>query len=370
MAKRLLIVWLFVGLCAGAATAQTADDPNADQPSTGSDQSGTAESNPVPASDPDAADTGESQPAAVAVSAENQAASDKQRIAGDEFVKSGKYPAAISAYESAIKLDPNNLLARMNCGSIRLLNNDAEGAINDLTIVIDRRPSLWKPLAIRGRAYLKKGDAANAILDLNKSLAIKSDNKDAFIDRGEAKLSIEDFTGALDDFRSVLKLDANNWRAWSGVAIASRCLDDQPGYAHAVNRLRVSSSDPATALRIVDERAAQFEMIRKGRQLDAGVLTNGEDYLARARYRFTNYEYELAIEDARKAAELSRRTCAQESHVIMAASYHKLGNLFEAVRLQKMAVSEIKKTDSEERKTQLKETLEIYENELKSARKK
>ena len=348
-----------------------------DVPTTGSTSDTPAQPDADPASAPKAqpadgqpSDPNKSLPPKPVVTDEMKAESEKNRASGDDQASKSNYPAAIRLYEKALELDPDNLLARMNCGAVRNMTNDAEGAIDDMTYVIEQRPNLWKAFFIRGSAYLKKGEASLAIADLDKSLSLKADQVDAFNYRAEAKILLEDYQGARDDFKQILKMAPNDWRAWAGVALMSHCLNNQPDFSLAAVRMRSSSPDTRLSANYLDERIASLDLIIKGKEFEKAEPKTGADFISRAHYRMKLEQYNDAIADAKKAMDLSRRTFSQEGHVIIAAAYHKLGNISEAVRMQRIAVSEIKKTDTDRRKAELQEKLDVYVNEMNSKKKK
>jgi tetratricopeptide (TPR) repeat protein len=93
-------------------------------------------------------------------------------------------------------------------GNKKYLNFDIEGALTDINKAIALNPNM-------AEAYLKKGLIASMFLFqdklglecLNKSIQINTNFDTAYYMRGVVKSSINDTTGAIEDFEKVIKLN-------------------------------------------------------------------------------------------------------------------------------------------------------------------
>jgi tetratricopeptide (TPR) repeat protein len=136
-----------------------------------------------------------------------------------------------------------------------------------------------KPLgvayALRGLAYLDRGDLPNAIIDLNLAVENAPDFVPAYQNRGNAHYAQGNLKGALADYNRAIKLD--------------------PGAASAyVNRALVRSDLGKT-----DEALADFAKAIELTPRNAGA------YRGRGALYLRQKRYELALADSKRAVELA-----------------------------------------------------------------
>jgi tetratricopeptide (TPR) repeat protein len=85
----------------------------------------------------------------------------------------------------------------------------------------------------RGNTKIDLKDYTGAILDYNKAIELDPDNANAYYNRGCTKSSLEDFRGAMLDYNKAIKLDPDNAKAYYNRGIAkinlgrkeSGCMD-------------------------------------------------------------------------------------------------------------------------------------------------
>lgn len=123
------------------------------------------------------------QPKKEATPAE-QALVEKER--GTEAYKKRDFSAAISAYTSAIELDPDNMSFLTNRAAAKLESGDVDGCIEDCKKAIEENANrhlrtdfkiIARAYGRMGNAYLRKDDYDNAISSFEKSLVEFSDPK-------------------------------------------------------------------------------------------------------------------------------------------------------------------------------------------------
>ncbi|MDO7171915.1 tetratricopeptide repeat protein [Mariniflexile sp. AS56] len=119
------------------------------------------------------------------------------------------YVGAKDDYENAYKLDPNFIDALYSLACVKYDLGDFEGAISNLSGVINVDPSVTKTYYLRASAYAALENHKLALNDY--SLAILSDqSSDSFYNRGVFYLSINYYQDANTDFSIAIKRNRNN----------------------------------------------------------------------------------------------------------------------------------------------------------------
>ena len=168
------------------------------------------------------------------------------RKRGDDYTAKNEYDRAISDYDEAIRLNPQDAIAFYKRGfayhyknnrdrayedyktSIRLenefalqpmlqcalynsTNNDnPDKAIEECGKTINSVSNFALAYYIRGNAYQNKKDADRAIADYNKFLEFNPKNVPAYINRGDAYFDKKDYNLAAADYNKAIELDAGN----------------------------------------------------------------------------------------------------------------------------------------------------------------
>jgi tetratricopeptide (TPR) repeat protein len=99
-------------------------------------------------------------------------------------------------------------------------------AIDDYTRaleIIPRDHELWLN---RGIARMKLDDFQNALNDLNKAIDLKPDYSLGFMNRGNVHVKMENFTGAIEDFTIALIFDKRYGLAYYNRALAYRAINE------------------------------------------------------------------------------------------------------------------------------------------------
>ena len=166
---------------------------------------------------------------------------------GDVLVSQGRYPDAIAAFQTALKISPRNLAAEVGSATaFRKLRNFEEAKLT-LQRSIGEHPKSPQPLALLGdieielqtydaaighlsaalaldpadnqtrnllaASYKAKGDSQNALLQLDKVLARDPDNALAHFLRGEIYADSNEDEKALAEAQKAVDLQPQNARA-------------------------------------------------------------------------------------------------------------------------------------------------------------
>jgi tetratricopeptide (TPR) repeat protein len=133
-------------------------------------------------------------------------------IAATTKSDSGDFTGAIEAFETAIRLDPQNGDAFAGMAKAYLKVHDYERAIKAFTSAVQLLPSDPSLFHERGATYLLRGKYHEAIDDFSQALKISSYNPSPTLDlRGQAYLRLGKADEALADFRAALVESPDVW---------------------------------------------------------------------------------------------------------------------------------------------------------------
>jgi tetratricopeptide (TPR) repeat protein/S1-C subfamily serine protease len=146
----------------------------------------------------------------------------------------GDKKGAISDLDRAIEIDPK-FIFYFNRGVIKDYSGDKKGAISDLNLAIEIDPRQAKAYSNRGLIKYELGDKKGAISDLN--LAVKKDSQSAiaYANRGIVKHELGDKKGAISDINLAIKIDSQYANAYILRGLAKSELGDKKGALTDVN---------------------------------------------------------------------------------------------------------------------------------------
>jgi tetratricopeptide (TPR) repeat protein len=97
-----------------------------------------------------------------------------------------------------------------NAGQEKLKNGDVEGAIADLTAVVNSGVVSGTAYIARGEAYLVMGDYKKAMADFKSAIEHDSTNVLAYYDKALLEMRIEDYNAAMIDLNNALVVAASS----------------------------------------------------------------------------------------------------------------------------------------------------------------
>ena len=97
-----------------------------------------------------------------------------------------------------------------NAGKVKLEAGDIQGAIDDLTAVVDSGAVSGTAYLARGEAYLLLGDYKKAMSDFNSAIEHDATNVLAFYDRALLEMRLEDYDSAMIDINNALVVAATS----------------------------------------------------------------------------------------------------------------------------------------------------------------
>jgi tetratricopeptide (TPR) repeat protein len=133
---------------------------------------------------------------------------------GSLLVQKNQFPEAERVLTKAIELDELNFPAFVALTDLRLKTNAAPEILKQLLTKLQFLTSKAKPTAASwaARAAVERtlGDKPSAKTSLGRSLAIEPNNKSALAESIELALSENDFAGALENARNLIKIAPDN----------------------------------------------------------------------------------------------------------------------------------------------------------------
>lgn len=123
------------------------------------------------------------------------------------YYETGRYRAALQAFDEAVREEPDSPEAYTNRGAARVKLNDLRGAIEDFTEALRLRPDDPEVLFNRGNAHALAGDLAAAEADFSRAIELAPRMKLAYFNRGLVRNRLGDREGARRDFARTAELE-------------------------------------------------------------------------------------------------------------------------------------------------------------------
>lgn len=164
---------------------------------------------------------------------------------GYAYVQMDNYPKAIADFNTALKIEPDNLSALIYRGQALIYSGDSRAAVSTLNEAIRLDPEEAYSYTCRALAYMKLNNDARALQDLNKALALDPDDADTNRLRGSYYLEkAGDYQKAIVDLGRSLKADpsstscnANMAKAYMKLKLFDKAIE------HWNNVIKLSPSD-------------------------------------------------------------------------------------------------------------------------------
>ena len=118
----------------------------------------------------------------------------------------GKAEKALSAYDTAIQLQPDYAEVYNNRGNIKSGLGSHDAALDDYNEAIRLNPNFAEAYSNRGSMKFRLGEHAAALADLNEAICLQPDFTNAYINRGIAQLGLNNIDEAETDLQKALEL--------------------------------------------------------------------------------------------------------------------------------------------------------------------
>jgi len=137
----------------------------------------------------------------------------------------GDILGAIQDFNKTIELDPNDRRVYVNRGVAKGKLQDYRGAIQDFNKEIQLNPESSNAYNNRGTAKKALGDYNGAMADFNKAIELEPDPV-CYMSRANLKLVLKDFRGAISDLNRIIELDSRFRDAYYNRGLAKIVLGD------------------------------------------------------------------------------------------------------------------------------------------------
>jgi tetratricopeptide (TPR) repeat protein len=171
---------------------------------------------------------------------------------GKAHMQLKRYHAAVRDLTRAIGINPKYAAAYDNRAKANFAIGNYREAAEDATQVLALQPDQPNPdlLLLRARAYAGDKKFNQALEDLNKTIELKPDVADAYIERGLVFTQSRRFDDAIGDLTRSIEIDPKNVKAYAMRASARLQAEANDDALSDVNQaLQIASTDPE-ALRI------------------------------------------------------------------------------------------------------------------------
>ena len=118
----------------------------------------------------------------------------------------GKAKKARTAYDTAIRLQPDYAGVYNNRGNIKSGLGSHDAALDDYDKAIRLNPNFAQAYSNRGSTKFRLGKHAAALIDLSEAIRLQPDFINAYANRGVAQLGLGNIDGARADFQTALEL--------------------------------------------------------------------------------------------------------------------------------------------------------------------
>ncbi len=125
---------------------------------------------------------------------------------GDGYLKDGKVPKALQAYNRAVKLNPKNAAAYASRGAAFFFGGDYAAAQDDFIEVLKINPYQADAYVALGSALAAQGDYQNAMKLTNKALMLQPNKPEVFFTRGGINFMLGEYEQAVQDYSMVIRL--------------------------------------------------------------------------------------------------------------------------------------------------------------------
>lgn len=218
-------------------------------------------------------------------------------------------------------------------GKSKLLSNDIQGAIYDLSISISADPTIADAYIYRGEAYMQISDNASAINDFDIAISLAPDNAVAYYDRAILQARAENYPAAFADINNAIVAQESG--ANNNILTMADIYSKRAQFNIWSKNWGAAISDYTTAI-------------------DLGSV-DASDYAARAEAETALGQYDAAAEDYLQAVKL----ISEQIHAAPSAGEREMMSRMAVTYFEKSAALRIQMSDFEGAKSDLQSAITI-----------
>jgi tetratricopeptide (TPR) repeat protein len=129
------------------------------------------------------------------------------RIRGSAREDAGAHQDALTDYDQAIRLRPNDAAGYAGRAPVRLALQNFDGAVADYSEALRLAPGTASLHVGRGHAHFVRGDTTAAVADFTEAIKLVPDSASAYNHRGLAYRRTGDLAHALEDYSAALAIN-------------------------------------------------------------------------------------------------------------------------------------------------------------------
>ena len=145
---------------------------------------------------------------------------------GSGFDQLGLHKKAISCYNKAIAINPEDARFFLNRGNSYFCLFQYDKAIKNYHEAINLSPKLPEPYIALGNVYSKKGQYEEAIQNYNRAEEFNPEVAEIYLARGNACANLKQYERAIKDYKKAMDLNPDFAEAYMGLANVYVCLKD------------------------------------------------------------------------------------------------------------------------------------------------
>jgi len=245
---------------------------------------------------------------------------------GLQKIESGDDSGALSEFNRALKINPQDARAYYKRGNIHYDLGNFDQAIADYGAAIQFNPNYGDAYYNRGLAYLDKGQVKPAIADFNQLLQINPNDDAAFYQRGLAYHEVGDYQSSIQDYTQAILLNPEDPFAYISRGLAYSALGNkQQAIADFTQAIRVDPQEPNAYYsrgRARDNLGDYNSALDDYTQAIKLAPEKPEAYTNRCSVYLNLGEYDQAIEDCSRSIKLDAKAEAAYTNRCV-AYYHR-----------------------------------------------
>jgi protein O-mannosyl-transferase len=170
------------------------------------------------------------------------------------------YASPSAFYDAAIAQNPNSSFSYNNRGTLKFMDKDYQGALDDFTKAASVNNTIAETYLNIALSQSNLNNFKDAIPNFDKYIQFRPNKTETYVNKGMALGSMGDFNAAIACFTKAISLDSNLWGAYGDRAIAKFQIKDYKGAIVDCDKvLQLKPNEP----RATEIKSKSQELIQK-----------------------------------------------------------------------------------------------------------